>query len=118
MAEDQSSPSSPSAASSLAEPSAAAELVAYQDGAVVSRTLIKKPVGTVTAFAFDAGQGLSEHTAPYDALVQVLDGRAAITVGGVAHDVSAGEMLMLPANVPHALHAPQRFKMMLTMIRA
>ena len=70
------------------------------------------------AFAFDAGQGLSEHTAPYDALVQVLDGRASITVGGTAHDVAAGQMLLLPANVPHALHAPQRFKMLLTMIRA
>jgi quercetin dioxygenase-like cupin family protein len=104
--------------SALARPTAAAELVAYQDGAVVSRTLVKKPVGTVTAFAFDAGQGLSEHTAPYDALVQVLDGRATITVGGAAHDVVAGEMLLLPANVPHALHAPQRFKMVLTMIRA
>ena len=102
----------------LAQPTTAAELVAYQPGSVVSRTLVKKPAGTVTAFAFDDGQGLSEHAAPYDALVQVLDGRATITVGGVAHDVPAGAMLHLPANVPHALHAPQRFKMLLTMIRA
>ena len=102
----------------LARPADAAELVAYQDGSVVSRTLVKKPAGTVTAFAFDAGQGLSEHTAPYDALVQVLDGRATITVGGAAHDVPAGQMLLLPANVPHALQAPQRFKMLLVMIRA
>ena len=103
---------------SIATPTTAAELVAYQEGAVVSRTLVKKPVGTVTAFAFDAGQGLSEHTAPYDALVQLLDGRATITIGGTAHDVAAGQVLLLPANVPHALHAPQRFKMILTMIRA
>ena len=103
---------------SIATPTTAAELVAYHGGAVVSRTLVKKPVGTVTAFAFDAGQGLSEHTAPYDALVQLLDGRATITIGGVAHDVAAGQVLLLPANVPHALHAPQRFKMILTMIRA
>ena len=95
----------------------AAELVAYQDGSVVSRTLVKKPAGTVTAFAFDAGQGLSEHAAPYDALVHVIDGRATITVGGAPREVAAGEMLMLPGNVPHALHAPQRFKMLLIMIR-
>ena len=95
----------------------AAELVAYQDGSVVSRTLVKKPAGTVTAFAFEAGQGLSEHAAPYDALVHVIDGRATITVGGSPCEVATGEMLMLPANVPHALHAPQRFKMLLIMIR-
>ena len=101
-----------------AAPTDAAELVAYQGGAVVSRTLVKKPVGTVTLFAFDAGQGLSEHTAPYDALVHVLDGRASVSIGGHPHDVAAGQILLLPANVPHALHAPERFKMLLTMIRA
>jgi quercetin dioxygenase-like cupin family protein len=103
---------------SLSQPVVAADLVAYQAGAVVSRTLVKKSAGTVTAFAFDAGQGLSEHTAPYDALVQVLHGSASITVGGTPHQVAAGQMLLLPANVPHAVQATARFKMLLTMIRA
>jgi len=96
----------------------AVDLVDYQPGAVVSRTLVKKPVGTVTLFAFDAGQGLSEHTAPYDALLHVLDGVARITIGQATHVVAAGQVLLLPANVPHALHATERFKMMLVMIRA
>ena len=103
----------------LDAPAAAAELVAYQPGAVVSRTLVKKPTGTVTLFAFDADQGLSEHTAPYDALVHVLDGAADITVGGHAHRVAVGQMLLLPAHVPHAVQAAAgRFKMCLTMIRS
>lgn len=101
-----------------AEVVVAVDLVAYQSGAVVSRTLIKKPVGTVTLFAFDAGQALSEHTAPFDALVHALEGSASFTIGGVPHAVSAGQLLLLPANVPHALHADSRFKMMLVMIRA
>ena len=94
-----------------------ADLVDYQPGAVVSRALIKKPKGTVTAFAFDAGEGLSEHTAPFDALVFVTDGEAEITVDGAAHTVTAGEMIELPAGRPHALKAAQRFKMVLVMIR-
>ncbi len=94
-----------------------ADLVEYQPGAVVSRALIKKPTGTVTAFAFDAGEGLSEHTAPFDALVFVTDGEAEITVDGVLHPVKAGEMVELPAGRPHALKAIQRFKMVLVMIR-
>lgn len=93
-------------------------LVEYQSGAVVSRTLIKKSAGTVTAFAFDAGEGLSEHTAPYDALVFGVDGEAEISIAGVAHRVSAGQLLRLPAGQPHAVKALTRFKMMLVMIRA
>lgn len=103
---------------SVPVPTTAAELVAYQTGSVVSRTLVKKPVGTVTAFAFDKDQALSEHTAPYDALVHVIDGEARITIGEAAYDVNAGQMLMLPAKVPHAVHATVKFKMILTMIRA
>jgi quercetin dioxygenase-like cupin family protein len=95
-----------------------AELVAYQDGAVVSRTLVKKEQGTVTLFAFDAGEGLSEHTAPYDALVQVLAGQADITVGAKRIRARAGQLVIMPAHEPHALHAPERFKMMLVMVRA
>ena len=95
-----------------------AELVQYQPGAVVSRTLIDKQIGTLTLFAFDAGQGLSEHTAPYDAFVQVVDGAADISIAGNAPQVVAAQMILIPANIPHALKAVQRFKMMLVMIRA
>jgi len=94
------------------------ELVAYQEGTVVSRTLIDKKVGTLTAFAFDAGQGLSEHTAPYDVCVQILDGEAEITIAGTEHHLTAGQMIIMPANQPHALKAVKRFKMLLVMIRA
>lgn len=97
---------------------ALAELVQYQAGAVVSRTLIDKKIGTLTLFAFDEGQGLSEHTAPYDAFVQIVDGAADITIGGTDHRVSAGQMIIMPANVPHALRAVGKFKMLLVMIRA
>ena len=93
-------------------------LAGYADGAVVSRTVIDKPVGTITAFSFDAGEGLSEHTAPYDAFVQVLDGEAEVNINGVAHKVAAGEIIIMPANIPHSLRAVQRFKMLLVMIRA
>jgi quercetin dioxygenase-like cupin family protein len=96
----------------------ALELVNYQDGAVVSRELLKKPTGTVTVFAFDAGQGLSEHTAPFDALVQVLEGSVEITIAGQPHGLSGGQMLLMPAQQPHALKAIDRFKMILTMIRS
>ena len=95
----------------------AIELVAYQPGAVVSREIVKKKTGSVTAFAFDKEQGLSEHTAPFDALVHVLDGTAEISIGGKPHTVVQGEMILMPANVPHALKAVGRFKMLLTMIR-
>jgi len=94
------------------------DLVAYQEAAVVSKTLIEKKVGTVSLFAFDKGQGLSEHTAPFDAMVCVLDGSAEITIGGVPGMVGTGEMIIMPANKPHSLKAVERFKMMLTMIRA
>lgn len=94
-----------------------AKMVQYGDGAVVSRTLIQAAVGTVTVFAFDKGQGLSTHSAPFDALVQILDGSAEITIGEEMVPVSAGESLLMPADIPHALDAPERFKMLLTMIR-
>lgn len=102
----------------MAEVSRVEDLVSYQQGSVVSRSIIKKSAGTVTAFAFDEGEGLSEHTAPYDALVQIIAGEARITVEGEAHRVAAGEMVVLPADVPHALQAEKPFKMLLTMIRA
>jgi quercetin dioxygenase-like cupin family protein len=97
---------------------AQADLVQYQPGAVVSRTLVKKPTGTVTAFAFDAGEGLSEHTAPFDALVLMVDGEAEITVLGVTHTVKAADVFMLPAHQPHAVKAVRKFKMILVMSRA
>ncbi len=90
----------------------------YQEDAVVSRELIRKATGTVTLFAFDKNQGLSEHTAPYDALVMITDGQAEITVSGVKHEIKAGEMLLMPANSPHALKALEPFKMVLTMIKS
>jgi len=92
-------------------------LLQYVPGSVVSRTLIKRPVGTVTLFSFDAGQGLSEHTAPFDALVQVLDGEAELTIGGKTVKAEAGESVLMPAGVPHSLHAPKPFKMLLVMVR-
>jgi quercetin dioxygenase-like cupin family protein len=93
-------------------------LAAYQDGAVVSRTLLKRPGGTLTLFAFDEGQSLSEHTAPFDAVAHVLEGYADITISGTPLRVSAGEMVLMPANQPHALTARTAFKMLLTMIRS
>ena len=94
------------------------ELVNYQDGAVVSREIVKKPTGNVTLFAFDEGQGLSEHTAPFDALVQVVEGEAEIIISGQPHRVLGGEMILMPAGQAHALKALKRFKMILTMIRS
>ena len=94
-----------------------AEVVQHQEGAVVSQTLLKEKSGSVTAFAFDAGQGLSEHTSPYDALLYLLDGQATVSVSGVAHLLSAGQLIRLPANAPHAVHSHERFKMLLIMIR-
>ena len=94
------------------------DLIDYQKESVVSRTIIDKKVGTVTLFAFDEGQGLSEHTAPYDALVYLLDGEAEIVVSGKVHHLKEGEMVIMPANQPHALKALKRFKMILTMIKS
>ena len=109
--------SDPQSASELEGVVAQADLVEYQSGSVVSRTLIKKASGTITAFAFDAGEGLSEHTAPYDALVLGVDGTAEISIGSLTHRVSAGQLLKLPAGQPHAVKAITRFKMILVMIR-
>lgn len=94
------------------------DLADYQVGSVVSRTIIDKQAGTVTFFAFDEGQGLSEHTAPFDALVYLLDGEAEIVVSGKPLRLKQGEMVIMPANQPHALRAVQKFKMILTMIRS
>lgn len=94
-----------------------AQFIAYADGSVVSKTLIKKETGTITLFAFDKGQGLSEHKAPFDALVYILDGEAEITIGGKPQTASTGEMLVMPANITHALQAKVPFKMLLVMIR-
>ncbi len=91
--------------------------IEYQDGAVVSRTILKHDSGSVTLFAFDEGQGLSEHTTPHEALVQIVEGEANITISGRAHRVKQGEMIRMPAGEPHALKAASRFKMILTMIR-
>ena len=95
----------------------ALELVSYQAGSVVSREIVSQKTGTVTAFAFDEGQGLSEHTAPFDALVLVLEGTAEITIGGEPRLFRKDDLVLMPANVPHALKAVERFKMLLTLIR-
>jgi len=94
------------------------ELVSYQEGAVVSRTLLHRTAGTVTVFAFDEGQGLSEHTAPFDALAHILEGEAEITISARALTLRAGEVVLMPAHQPHALKAVSKFKMLLTMIRS
>jgi quercetin dioxygenase-like cupin family protein len=94
------------------------DLIDYQEGSVVSRTVIDKKAGTVTLFAFDEGQGLSEHTAPYDALVYILDGEAEVVISGKPIRLKKGELTIMPANEPHALTAVTRFKMLLTMIRS
>ena len=94
------------------------DLIDYQKSSVVSRTLIDKKTGTVTLFAFDEGEGLSEHMAPFDALVHVIDGEAEVVIAGKKMSVKEGEVVMMPANKPHALRAPKRFKMLLTMVRS
>jgi quercetin dioxygenase-like cupin family protein len=91
--------------------------IAYAIGAVVSKTLLKKDTGNITLFSFAAGQGLTEHTSPFDAVVHILDGTAQISIGGEAQTVKTGEMIIMPADVPHALHAEESFKMLLIMIR-
>lgn len=95
-----------------------AELVDYQEGSVVSRTLIKTDTGTVTLFAFDKGQGLSEHTASFDAFVYVIEGQAKINISGQPHQLNKGQMIIMPANRPHSLQAIERFKMALVMIKS
>jgi quercetin dioxygenase-like cupin family protein len=93
------------------------DLIAYQQGTVASRMIVFKKAGTITVFSFDAGEGLSEHTAPYDAVLTVTDGEGEVQIGGKPFTVRAGEMIIMPANKPHAVFAKQRFKMTLTMIR-
>ncbi len=95
-----------------------AGMVAYQPDSVVSRTIVDSRAGTVTLFAFDRGQGLSEHTAPFDALVYIIDGDAGVTISGEHFHLKAGEAIVMPANHPHALEAASRFKMMLVMIKS
>ena len=105
----------------LIEPSVAIDLLAqveYSAGSIVSRTIAEKKVGTVTLFSFDAGQGLSEHSAPFDALVHVMDGEVDIIIGGKEVRAVAGQIVLMPANIPHALKAITQFKMMLIMIRS
>ena len=94
------------------------QLIAYRKGATVSSTILTKEAGTVTLFSFDAGQGMSEHTAPYDALLLMLDGEAKVVIADISHAVKAGEFIIMPANEPHSVQALQRFKMMLVMVRS
>jgi quercetin dioxygenase-like cupin family protein len=92
-------------------------LVDYQDGSVVSRAIMKKQAGNVTFFAFDKGEFLSEHKAPFDAMVNIIDGSAEIIIAGESHIVKSGQMIIMPANIPHAVKATEKFKMMLTMVK-
>ena len=94
------------------------EMIEYQEGSVVSKTIMDKQTGTVTLFAFGKAEGLSEHTAPFNAMVYIVDGQAEVTISGKQHHLAAGEMMIMPANEPHALSAPEQFKMMLVMIKA
>jgi quercetin dioxygenase-like cupin family protein len=100
------------------KPVVLADMVEYQNDAIVSKTIVEKNTGTVTLFAFDQGQGLSEHTAPFDAMVQVLDGEVEIRISGNPYHLNQGEMIVMPANEPHALKAVRRFKMLLTLVRS
>jgi quercetin dioxygenase-like cupin family protein len=102
----------------LGKPQGLDGLIEYSDDSIVSKTILDKPAGTVTLFAFDKGQKLSKHTSPYDAIVQVIDGRAVITIAGQKKEVSTGRLIIMPANVPHSVVAEERFKMLLIMIRA
>jgi len=104
--------------SNLAQVAKLSEMVEYQEGSVVSKTLIDKKAGTITLFAFGAGQGLSEHTTPFDALVYLVNGEAEITISGEPHLLKTGEMIIMPANDPHALKAVTQFKMLLVMIKS
>jgi quercetin dioxygenase-like cupin family protein len=102
----------------VAKPQGLDGLIEYAADSIVSKTIIDKPVGTITLFAFDAGQKLSEHTTPYDAVVQGIDGRGRVAIGGEPVTVEAGQVVIMPGNVPHSVAADERFKMLLTMIRA
>ncbi len=102
----------------IAKPFILEDLIGYQENSVVSREIVRKETGTVTIFAFDKGEGLSEHTAPFDAIVQVVDGTAEIIISGSKNIVKKGEIIIMPANIPHALNAVEKFKMVLTMIRS
>jgi quercetin dioxygenase-like cupin family protein len=99
------------------KPAALEQLIGYADDSIVSKTLLDKPIGTITLFAFDKGQRLSEHTAPFDAVVQAVEGQGVVTIDGSDHVVDAGQIIIMPANIPHAVLAEQKFKMLLTMIR-
>jgi len=101
-----------------AQPIKVASLVDYQSGSVVSREILRGATCRITLFAFDEGEGLSEHTSPFNALVQIVEGEAEITIAGQPHRVAAGELILMPAQQPHALAAVKRFKMLLTMIRS
>ena len=94
------------------------EMISYQEGSVVSRTIIDKDTGTVTLFSFDSGEGLSEHTTPYDAMLTLLDGKVEVKIAGKYFILVKGDMIVMPANIPHALKAVERFKMLLVMIKA
>lgn len=94
-----------------------AQLIDYSEGGVVSKQILKSIPGNITLFSFYKGQGLSEHTAPFDAMVQIIEGKAQIRIGGKPFDLKAGETIIMPANISHALHATENFKMLLTMIR-
>lgn len=101
----------------IGNPQKLADLTEYSNDSIVSKTIIDKPVGTITLFAFDKGQSLSEHTTPCDAVVEVVQGRTQLTIGGVEKEICSGEIIIMPANVPHSVFAIERFKMLLTMIR-
>lgn len=94
------------------------ESIEYARGSVVSKTIVKKPTGNITLFAFDEGEGLTEHSSPHEALVQLLDGKAEITIEGSPYNLQTGQSIILPANIPHSLKAKEKFKMMLTMIKS
>ncbi|MFA4936420.1 MAG: cupin domain-containing protein [Candidatus Methanoperedens sp.] len=102
----------------MVEPIVLKDYIEYSSGSVVSKTLKQNTAGTITLFAFDAGQGLSEHSAPFDAVAQVIDGEGLFIIGGEDHNLKDGQLIIMPANVPHAVKAELRFKMLLTMLRA
>lgn len=109
---------SPAKGQNLNQPFHFKDLMNCQEGSIVSRTIVDKPEGTVTVFAFDQGQNLSEHTAPFDALVQVIDGQGTVTINGIDHTVPTNGAILMPAHIPHAVRADMRFKMILTLIRS
>jgi quercetin dioxygenase-like cupin family protein len=102
----------------MVEPITLKDYIEYSPDSVVSKTLKQNPAGTVTLFAFDSGQGLSEHSAPFDAVVQVIDGEGHFIIGGEYHNLTEGQLIIMPANVPHAIRAEEKFKMLLLMLRA